>query len=149
MENLLANLGGFILALVIGAIFLLLFAIILKVLRENSIFSKMTTTIMALCMSLLCIIGLQHSLLPGSDSHKSSGNGRALLTSFDLILLIYAALAIAIIFISLLMFLSKIFRKRKEQRYYREFNRGVERRYPFGRTSKDCEKPEAKSCIRK
>ena len=144
-----ASLGGFILALVAGAIFLLLFAIILKVLRENSIFSKTTTTIVAFCISLLCIIGLQHSLLPGSDSHKSSGNGRALLTSFDLILLIYAALAIAIIFISLLLFLRKIFRKTNKKKYYREFHRGVERRYPFERTSEDCEKSEEKPHIRK
>lgn len=149
MVNLAASLGDSILVLVAGAIFLLVFAIILEVLRKVSLFNKTNTTLVALCVSLLCIIGLQRFLLPGSDGHELSDNGGGSGTGFDLILLPYAALAIAILVMSLLLFLSRIFRKRSKKRHYREFYRGVEKRYPFGSASEAGEKPNGKSHIRK
>jgi hypothetical protein len=127
MVNSSANSGEFVLVLIGGAIFLLLFAIILEVLRKMSFFNSVTSVVVAFAVSLLSLIGLHRFLLLGSYGHDLPGEGGGPGTGFDLILLPYAALAIAILVMALFLFLSRILRRRSKKRHYQEFYRGVER----------------------
>ena len=53
--------------MVIAAIFIILFVVILSILQAVSMFGRISQVVLALCVSLLCIIGLLQSffLLPG------------------------------------------------------------------------------------
>ena len=141
--------NGFIPLLVGAAIFALLFVIILNALREVSFFKGQTVIIVAICASLLSVIGLFRFFGAGDITYHVSKERNSQGTHLDIILIPYAVLAIAILIMSLLLFLSKIFRKRSEKRYHRKFNHGAERRYPFERSSGACEKSEEKSHIKK
>jgi hypothetical protein len=141
--------NGFISLLVGAAIFALLFVIILKALREVSFFKGQTAVIVAMCASLLSVIGLFRFFGVGDVTYIVSEKNDSKGTNLDIILIPYATLAVAILVMLLLLFLSRIFRKRREQRCCREFNRGVETRYPFERSLGTCEKSEEKSHIRK
>ena len=131
MEESTVSLGGFLLVLAAGAIFVLLFATTLEVLRKMSFFNRASVVVVALCVSLLSVIGLWRFLLPSGGGHASEGKRGGPGTGFDLILLPYAALAIAILIMSLLLFVSRIFRKPSKKWHYREFYRGKERSYPL------------------
>jgi len=137
VEESTVSLGGFLLVLAAGAIFVLLFATTLEVLRKMSFFNRASVVVVALCVSLLSVIGLWRFLLPSGEGRELPGNGGGSGTGFDLILLPYASLAIAILVMSLLLFLSRIFRKRSKKKHYRKFYRGVERSYRL----EDMDKP--------
>lgn len=149
MVNLLASLGGSILVLVAGAIFLLMFAIILEVLRETSFFKGGISFAVALCVSVLSLAGLWRFLLQSGEGRELPGKGGGSGIGFDLILLSYAALAIAMLVMSLLLSLNRVFRKRSKKRHYREFYRGKERHYPFSRTNELAKKSDGNNRIRK
>ena len=80
--------------------------------------------IVAMCASLLSVIGLFRFFGVGEVTYNVSENNGSQDTNLDIILIPYASLAIAILVMLFLLFLSKIFRKRKEKRYCREFYRG-------------------------
>ena len=137
------------LVLAVGAIFVLLFATILKVLKETSFCKGATAAIMALCVSLLSVIGLWQFLLPSGEGHALAEKGKRFGIGLDFILLLYAALAIAILSMLLLLFLNKLFRKRSKEKYYQESYRGKERRQPFASERKPVEKSDEEDRIRK
>jgi|GEM_PF-1746247 len=136
MENSAISFGEFILVLAAGAILAFLFVVIRKVLTEASFFKGATSVVVALCVSLLLVIALYRFLLPASKGWELAGKSGRFGIGLDFILLPYAALAIAILLMSLLLFLNNIFRKRDRKRYYREFYRGAERAYPLERKDK-------------
>ena len=70
--------------------------------------SKITTTIMALSVSVLCLVGIYECLTASSVAHKSIEPENKTNTTLNYILLPYVALAIAIIFSQLLLFTSRI-----------------------------------------
>ena len=80
------------------AIFIILLAVIYNTLKDNSFFQGKTCLPVSVCVALLCIIGLRQFLAsaPKEDFR------------FDFILLPYAALAISILLISLLLFLKRL-----------------------------------------
>ena len=97
------------LLLVLTTIFVLLFVIILKSLKQVSIFGKKTTIVISLCVSLLCIIGLNQTFAP--------------------ILLLYAALAIALLLSPFLWFIAKIFHGDKRKKKSKQFNHRPQKYY--------------------
>jgi hypothetical protein len=86
-------------------------------------------SLIAMCVSLLSTIGLLRFF---GDRHGTYGfpeDGRKG-TNLDFILLPYTLLGVAIIFSLLIGIIIRMSRKQKAKRYYREFYRGTERRYP-------------------
>lgn len=136
-------LSGLILLVTVCAIFTILFTTISMALKQASFFKGKISTIVALCVSLLSVIGMLRFL--GLANGESSRSGR----NFDVILLPYAALGIAVLLLLLIAFLLKIFRKPKAEKYHNEFYRGKERQYPFASTREHVKKPDEKDRIRK
>ena len=105
------------------AIFILLFVIILKSLKQASIFRKKATVVISLCVSLLCIIGLSQTFVPTEKASYVSKNSSYHTPELDLILVLYAALAITLLLSVLLLFIVKIFGSDK----YRKKSEGLNR----------------------
>lgn len=111
MENSILIFDGSIFILTAAGVFVLLFVAILHVLRQYSSFGHVTAVVAALCVSILCMIGLKHFLLSGEGiptvvpyATKSDNQ-----TGIEIILLPYIVLAIVIILVVLLLGLAKIF----------------------------------------
>ncbi len=101
------------------AIFVVLFATVLRAMKEMSLFTPGTSIVVAFCVSVLCMVGLQHFLLSGEGGqevshHASKSDGR---TTIEIILLPYAALAIVIILYLLLVGIARIFAGSKQREY--------------------------------
>ena len=95
--------------LCLAAIFVILFEITVKTLKEVSFFQKKTAVVVALCVSLLCIIGLYQSFFSINKTHGMSEKGDKNWV-LHFLLLPYTALALAILFLLLLLFVLKVFR---------------------------------------
>lgn len=99
--------------LCMSAFFTIIFVVILKVLREMSLFSNKMTVIVSLCVSLLCILGLYEFFISSQKTENIPESvaieipNRALEKDIKpklfIILLPYATLGIAIL-LSLLLF---------------------------------------------
>ena len=109
------------------AIFVLLFVIILKVLRQQSFFGKNTAIVLSLCVSLLCIIGLSQLFVATEKVGEVSENSRKFSPDLDFILLFYAALAIALLLSPLLWFITKIFLGDKHKKKSKRLSRRPEK----------------------
>jgi len=113
-------LSGFMSVPAACAIFALLYMTISVTLKQASFFKRKMSAIVALCVSLLGIIGLfrffgtADKAIDVVDKSDSSG------TVLDVILLPYAALAVAVLLLFLLLFLSKIFQSGKLKRHFNE-----------------------------
>jgi len=142
--------GEPILFLVLASIFVILFVTILKVLKEASFFRENTAVIVALCVSLLSLIGLSHLVAGGDGFQEVTNNEGRTGGILDFILLPYAALGIAILLLLLLRFIAKLFRSERVKRYSEETKRDrTEGQYPFESASKTSEKSNEKAHIRK
>jgi hypothetical protein len=119
MSNIIENHNG----VLIATVFVLLFAVIWNTLKRSSIFPENICLVLAVCVSLLCIIGLFN---PGQTKAKlMTGNKFFIKDSpttqpieltdqakpdkkkINFILLPYAALAISILFALILLMLQK------------------------------------------
>ncbi len=150
MGNLVQAISGPILLIAFAALGVILFITILKTLKESSFFEGKTAVVVALCVSLLSITGLSQ-LLAGRDMFQEiNDNQGGTGSNFDFILLLYAALGLAILLLLLLGFIARILRSERPKRSPEETKRGrTERRYPFKRASKACEKTDENSRIRR
>lgn len=119
MKALLLTFTAPMLVLCAVAIFVILFATILRTLKEMSLFTPGTSTVVALAASVLCLMGLHHFLLSGEGGHKVSGHASEInsQTGIEIILLPYAALAIAILLCLLLLAIARIFAGRRREEY--------------------------------
>jgi uncharacterized membrane protein len=99
------------LVLCVMAIFVVLFATILRALKEMSLFTLGTSIVVALSVTVLCLIGLHHFLVSGENDKIASRHAAEIVgqTGIEIILLPYAALAIAILLCLLLLGISIIF----------------------------------------
>ena len=113
-------LTGLMSLVAVCAIFIILFTTISMALKHASFFNEKTSVIVTLCVSLLSIIGLfrffgaTDKAVDIIDISDSSG------IIWDVILLPYAALAVAILLLLLLLFLSKIFQSSKLKRHFNQ-----------------------------
>jgi hypothetical protein len=89
------------------AVFAILFVTILKVLREAAFFKGRTSVLIALCVALLCIVGLSEFVVP-NGLHGGPEPTVKTRGTLDYLLLPYVALAVAILVSHLLVFASKI-----------------------------------------
>ena len=100
----------------LGAVFAILFITISTALKEASLFRGKAAIVVALAVSVLCIVGLSQFLGPGTRTadvplrNDKSGIG------WHTILLPYTTLAIAILLVLLLSFLLKAFRGERLKR---------------------------------
>lgn len=111
MERPIFVLHEFILLLSGVVIFLILFVMIRKILKQMSIFQGPTALVMAVCVSLLSVIGLSLFFVIADMSCKTTTN-RCDIT-LDFIFLPYVALALAMILVLLLLFVIRISRNHK------------------------------------
>jgi len=119
MKGLLLTLTTPMLAVCAVAIFIVLFATILRALKEMSLFTHGTSVVVALSVSVLCLIGLYYLLVPDGggravSGHASEANSQ---TGIEIILLPYAALAIAILLCLLFLGIGRIFVGRRRAEY--------------------------------
>ena len=113
------------------AIFILLFVIILKSLKQASIFGKKATVVISLCVSLLCIIGLSQTFTPAEKVSYVSKSNSNHAPELDLILLLYAALAIALLLSPFLWFIAKMFRGDRRKKTSKRLTDGNKGYSPF------------------
>ena len=110
---------------VLGAVFVILFITISTTLRQASLFEGKAAIVVALAVSVLCIVGLSQFLGPGTKTAAApliddkSGIG------WHTILLPYATLAIAILLVLLLLFLLNAFRGERVKRYSEDTERRI------------------------
>ena len=81
------------------AILVILFLVIKKTLENANLFGN-GNTLLAVCVTLLCVIGMHKTFTPNEAIEEGSG--------FDYILLPYAALGVSILLILLFMWLSRL-----------------------------------------
>lgn len=122
MENSILVFDESIFILTAAGIFVLLFVVILHVLRQYSSFGHVTAVVAALCVSVLCIMGLKNFLLSGEGNptvvqYATKSDNQ---TGIEIILLPYTVLAIVIILVVLLLGLAKIFPSQITKGYRRE-----------------------------
>jgi len=141
MKESISFFGEPLLFLALVAIFAILFVVIHRFLREISFFQGITAVIVALCVSLLSIIGLSTLVAGGDGLREVNGNGSRTGGNLDFILLSYAVLGIAILLLLLLRCIDKIFRSEKVKKYFEETKHGeTEQRYQLENTSEAHEK---------
>lgn len=110
MQMLILGLSGFGLFLALGAIFVIVFLTIHHVLDQYSLFvNRGSIVTVALCVSLLCVIGLNQSFLrlekTDEEADKGIENNFKPELGLRMILLPYGALSIVIL-VSLLVFIA-------------------------------------------
>ena len=147
--------------MITAAIFIILFVIILRSLQEVSIFERATNVVVALCVTVLCIIGLHQSFLGSRVTQRisssvpsevrnefakniSTGTSKKndnLNHDRDLILLPYTALALAIILSLFLMFMIKVLPGDKLKRRFKETNNQITK-------AKNLEKTNEKAIVK-
>lgn len=137
--------------LCVGAIWAIIFLTVWKVLKQMSLFKGRTAAaILALCVSLLCTVGLHQCFFVTDGTYEAAGNSEKIGVNLNFILLPYTVLALAILLLVLLRSIAKLFSSEKVKKSSEETKRGqTERRYPFERASEGCEKSHEKSHIRK
>lgn len=105
--------------LCLAAIFVIVFATIAKTLKEMSFFQKKTSVVVALCVSLLCIIGLYQSFFTTDKTHEVVHQGDKIWI-MPFLLLPYTALALAILLLLLLLFVVRMFRGKRLIKHLRK-----------------------------
>ena len=90
----------------IGAtLFAVLLTVILTTLRRAGMFSPGASLVLAICASLLAVIGIVCAFSPAEDGTEAGRNGNGL----DALLLPYTAMGIAILLVLSLLLVRKLF----------------------------------------
>ncbi len=97
------------------ATFTILFVITLKILKQYSIFKGMTAVILALCISLLSVIGLSRLFIVADVTYEAAENTYKIDFTIGIILLPYTALGLAILFVILFRFVIRKFWNRRNE----------------------------------
>jgi hypothetical protein len=116
--------------LCLAAIFVILVITINKVLQETAFFkSAVASAVVAVCVSLLSIIGMVQLFAPGDGVNASSVDNLDKSSGFDFILLPYIALGIAIIVILLLKFILGKTDRYSSRRVNKEYPQYIEKEH--------------------
>ena len=100
------------------AILTILFVIIHRILKQMSIFQGPAAVIMAICVSLLSVIGLSRFFVITDVTCQTTANRRDI--TLDFILLPYTALALALILGLIFMLVNRISRNHKMNKSYKD-----------------------------
>ena len=87
-------------------LFLILFGVCLQVLQRLPLFQGNSAKVLAVCVALLCLLGLGRMFTGFKEDTSGSG--------WDVILLPYAALALAILFLLILLWAARLRGKEKK-----------------------------------
>jgi len=111
----------FILLLSGMAIFTILFVIIHKILKQMSFFQGPAAVIVAICVSLLSVIGLSRFFVIADVACKTTENRHDI--TLDFILLPYTALALAIMLVLLFSFVNRLCKNHRMNKSCKEISR--------------------------
>ena len=89
-------------------VFVILFAIILRTLRHIPLFDGSNPVVLALCVTLLCMIGLHQVFVQPAAAEAAPANDAR--RSLDFLLLPYTAMALAMLLAFCLLLLHKVVR---------------------------------------
>lgn len=114
MEKSLLALNESFLPLVGIAIFVLVWVVVHRILKEVPFFEgKATAAIVTTCVSLLSVMGMFHFLGAGVGPHSVSEKAGGQGTNLDFVLLPYALLGVAIVLLSLYLYGARLLRRGK------------------------------------
>ncbi len=106
MNTIISAVGIPILVLCTVPIFVILFLIILRTLRQIPLFDGNIAVVVALCAALLCMVGLHRTFVQSSTREAATANDPQ--PSLDFLLLPYTAMALAMLCVLLLLFIQKL-----------------------------------------
>jgi hypothetical protein len=133
MNEFVLVIAGSVIPVVLISVWGIIFLTVWHVLRQNRLFEGKTAAVAALCVSFLCMVGLYQWLcVEGGHERVNSSE-----TNLNLLLLPYAALAVAVIAVLLFMLFSRSFRVRESKRSVKESRRRQGPIYPSKRLRKD------------
>jgi hypothetical protein len=106
-------------------VFVILFAIILRTLRQIPLFGRNNVVVLALCVTLLCMLGLHQVFVQpaGTEAARADDAHRSL----DFLLLPYTAMALAMLLALCLLLLHKVLRSQAYARLRAEIAKRRER----------------------
>ncbi|MHC4680124.1 MAG: hypothetical protein ACYTEK_15665 [Planctomycetota bacterium] len=116
MELLLFISHGWFVMPVLIAVFLIVLAVTFEALKQMSMFGQRTTFMVAVCVSLLSILGLARFTTVSQVASQTTHDGHGLHVNLDFILLPYAALALAVILTLLLRWIAGRFREQQTKK---------------------------------
>lgn len=110
MQQSMSGLTGAVALLVAAAIWAILFVVILEVLKRACLFQRCARYVLAVCASLLSVIGMSRIFVGGLRRSARAGRGGL----FEFLLLPYAAMGTAMLLVLLLPLLRKVVSARQE-----------------------------------
>jgi phosphotransferase system glucose/maltose/N-acetylglucosamine-specific IIC component len=102
-------------------VFVILFVIILRTLRQMPLFDENNPVVLAVCVTLLCIIGLHHVFVQPAGTEAATADDAH--RSLDFLLLPYTAMAMAMLLALCLLLLDKMVRSQASARLRTEMAR--------------------------
>jgi hypothetical protein len=107
----------------------IIFLVVYRVLSQKSLFEGPAARVLALCISILCILGLFKPFLDQEDARAISDKpGRDIV---DIALLIYGLLGLAVCVSVIVCFVRRLSRGRESREFPREIEQRMESLYPF------------------
>jgi hypothetical protein len=106
MNTISSTTAGALFLLCAVPIFVILYVTISGSLQRSAMLGKNATIAVALCATFLCMLGLYEVLIPRRNTNQTDVGGRGI--GFDFLLIPYAALALAILAVLLLLFVQKV-----------------------------------------
>jgi membrane protease YdiL (CAAX protease family) len=132
------------------AIFFILVITIYKVLQESSFFkSSAATAVIAICVSLLSVIGMIRFFVTDDTMYVVSNNSVDKHTNLDFILIPYVALGILIILMLLLKFIFKKSEKYGLHRFNKVYPQDIGKKHTSDRRAEVWKNTDEKSYIKK
>jgi hypothetical protein len=115
--------------LCITALWGIIFLVVYRVLSQESLFNCSTSKVLALCISILCILGLFKPFF-------NQGDGSTFYDKPDrdivgIMLLIFGLLGIVLCISVVFYFAKRLFRKRESKEFPGEIEQRMESLYPF------------------
>ena len=107
--------------------FIVLAAIIYRAISEIPLFAKPVAFFVAVCMALLCLIAMTDFIAVKAAEHQSQTASHIIDIRLDCILLPYASLALAIIFLPLVLLFIRIHKMIETKRKLRQVKREMRR----------------------
>ena len=101
--------------LVLTAVFLIVLAVTFEALKQMSTFGQRTSFMVAVCVSLLSILGVVGLTTVPEGGSQTTYEGHGLHVNLDFILVPYGALALAVILTLLLRWIARRFREQQPQ----------------------------------
>jgi hypothetical protein len=127
--------------LILVVIFIVLLIVITKTLRQTAIFSDRIAFILAICVSLLSVLGISRQFGSiGTDGDITKNGDKVEPNSLDFILIPYTAMALAILLMLLLLAIVWLVNAKTNFRHHQHIQNEIKRQTtdPQEKLSKPC-----------